>query len=173
VSDAHVGPGDLVLDVGAGVGAITSELLAARTRVIAIELHPGRARALRDRFGDDVVVVQADASDLRLPRQPFRVVANPPFAISTAVLRRLTSQKSRLVSADLVLPAHTAARWAAGRGPGSARWTRTFRVRLSRRLPSSAFRPPPPLAVAVLRIERHGISGADPNAPPGLIDVAA
>ena len=56
----------------------------ARARVVAVELHPGRAAALRQRFGADIRVVQVDAADLRLPRRPFHVVANPPWAITDA-----------------------------------------------------------------------------------------
>ena len=81
VADAGVRPGDLVLDIGAGTGAVTAPLVAAGARVIAVELHPERVAMLRERFaGDDVTVVRADVADLRLPRRPFRVVANPPFA---------------------------------------------------------------------------------------------
>ncbi|KGM16614.1 hypothetical protein [Actinotalea fermentans] len=44
--------------------------MAAGARVIALELHPGRAATLRERFTDaGVVVVQADARDLLLPRR--------------------------------------------------------------------------------------------------------
>lgn len=172
VADADIRPADLVLDIGAGVGALTAPLVAAGARVIAVELHPDRARALRRRFGDRVVVVQTDASDLRLPRRPFRVVANPPFASSTAVVRRLTAPGSRLLSADLVMPAHAVARWVDGRGPGAARWSRTWQASLVRRLPPRAFRPPPPVAVAVLRIQRRS-GAAGPNAPPRAVDVAA
>jgi len=84
------------------------------------ELHDERARLLRERFrGEPVVVVVADASDLRLPRRPFRVVANPPFAITTALLRRLLAPGSRLVRADLVVPRHVAERWTSPAAPAS------------------------------------------------------
>jgi 23S rRNA (adenine-N6)-dimethyltransferase len=143
VSDAGVGPGDLVVDVGAGTGALTHELVAAGARVIAVELHPHRAAALRERFADDdVTVVRTDAADLRLPRRPYRVVANPPFAVTTQVLRRLLAPGSRLVRADLVLPYPVARRWQSGRGTGAGRWGRDFTVGLGRRVPARAFTPP-------------------------------
>ncbi|HTN80888.1 MAG TPA: methyltransferase domain-containing protein, partial [Acidimicrobiales bacterium] len=71
VADAGIGRGDLVVDVGAGWGALTRPLIETGARVIAVELHPGRAAHLRRHFGDDIVVVEADASDLRLPRRAF------------------------------------------------------------------------------------------------------
>lgn len=153
---AGVAPGDLVLDLGAGTGALTAPLVRAGARVVAFELHPGRAAALRSRFrAEPVKVVQADVADLRLPRRPFRVVANPPFAVTTAVLRRLLARGSMLQSADLVLPRYAAARWASGRGPDSNRWLRLYEVQMSRDIPHTAFRPAPPGATAVLRIRRR------------------
>ena len=156
VAAAGVQPGDLVLDIGAGTGALTAPLVHAGARVVAFELHPGRAGALRARFcADPVKVVQADVADLRLPRRPFRVVANPPFAATTAVLRRLLTRGSLLQSADLVLPRYAAVRWASGRGPDSNRWLRLFEVQISRDIPDTAFRPAPPCATAVLRVRRR------------------
>jgi len=157
VANAGVRRGDLVLDVGAGTGAITAALLAAGARVVAIELHPGRAAELRDRFADDRVrVVRADASDLWLPRRPFRVVANPPFAITTPLLRRLLGRGSQLVRADLVLQRSAAERWASARAPGAPRWQATFEARRGPALPPGAFRPAAPVAAAVLTIHRRG-----------------
>lgn len=155
VAQAEIRPGDFVLDVGAGTGAITAPLVEAGARVIAIELHPARAAALRRRFpNSQVKVVAADAANLRLPRQPFHVVANPPFGITTALLRRLTNPGSQLVRADLVLPRWAAARWAGGRGAGSVSGQRGFALTVTARVPRSAFRPPPPADAAILAIER-------------------
>ena len=139
--------------------------------VIAVEAHPGRARILRERFGRDVIVVRADAGDLRLPRRPFRVVANPPFASSMGLLRRLVSPGSRMISADVVLPAHMAARWVSGRAPGTNRWTRTYHPEITLRLPATAFRPPATQPTLVLRLARHQAGSADPNAPPEAVTV--
>jgi 23S rRNA (adenine-N6)-dimethyltransferase len=156
VADAGVVPGDLVVDIGAGTGAVTAPLVAAGARVIAVELNPQRLAILRDRFApDDVTVVRADAADLRLPRRPFRVVANPPFAVTTRLLKRLLAPGSRLVSADLVVQRATARRWVAGRAPGAGRWARDYDVRMGRRVPRSAFAPRPPVDCVNLRITRR------------------
>jgi 23S rRNA (adenine-N6)-dimethyltransferase len=154
---AGIKPGDLVLDVGAGTGALTRQLVDAGARVIAVELHPRRARHLRERFADaTVTVVQVDAADLRLPRRPYKVVANAPLAITTALIRRLLCRGSRLVTADLVVPRHVAVRWSSGRAPGVNRWGQLFDADAHCRLPRTAFRPPAPGQVAVLRIQRRG-----------------
>jgi 23S rRNA (adenine-N6)-dimethyltransferase len=144
-----------VLDIGAGTGALTVPLLETGARVIAVEAHPGRARALSERFGDDVIVVRADAADLRLPRRPFHVVSNPPFAITSALMRRLLHRGSRLATAHLVLDQRAARRWASVEAPGAGRWGRAFEVTVGRRLPRSAFRPPPRVGVVVVRIVRR------------------
>lgn len=160
MADAGIRPGDLVLDVGAGTGALTGPMLGCGARVIAIELNPPRAAELRRRFdGHNFLVVVADAVDLRLPRKPFRVVANPPFAASAALLRRLVAPGSRLVRADVIVPWHTAQRWTSPKAPGSNRWRRDFITSVGRTLPRSAFSPPPPNGVAVLVIRRRAPDG--------------
>jgi 23S rRNA (adenine-N6)-dimethyltransferase len=124
--------------------------------VIAVELHPARVEQLRERFRTSpVVVVKADAGDLRLPRRPFRVVANPPFGITTALLRRLLSPGSRLLSAHIVVPRHVVRRWTGPGAPGRARWSETFAVSSGRPIPRRAFVPPPPRDAIVLTIHRR------------------
>lgn len=144
-----------MVDVGAGEGALTEPLLRSGARVIVVEAHHGRARALRERFGDAVVHVRADAADLRLPRRPFHVVANPPFAVTSALLRRLLHPGGQLQSAHLVLQTQAAQRWAAADAPGIRRWGPAFQVTLGSRVPPSAFRPPPAVPTSVLVVRRR------------------
>lgn len=155
VANSGVQPGELVLDVRAGTGALTAALLDAGARVVAVELHTRRAQRLRERFGNTVTVVQADAADLRLPRRAFRVVASPPYSISSVLLHRLLSADSRLTAADLVLQRAVVQRYVDGRGPACARWTRRWELRRGASLPRRAFRPPPRVDSAVLVVRRR------------------
>jgi 23S rRNA (adenine-N6)-dimethyltransferase len=160
VADAGPLDGALVLDVGAGTGAITAALLDVGARVIAVEAHPGRAATLRRTFGSSITVVRADAADLRLPRRPFHVVANPPFGITTSLLRRLLQPGSRLVGARLVLQEQAARRWAGPTAPGRRRWASDFVLTTDGRVPRRAFRPAPRVDARVLRVERRrAVSG--------------
>ena len=148
-------PGELVLDIGAGTGALTGPLVRAGARVVAVELHPGRAALLRQRF-PQITVVQADAVNLRLPGRPFRVVASPPYGITADLLDLLLAAGTRLVRADLVLQRAVVRKYAAGPGPGPrARRARAHRMSTGLVLPRHAFRPPPRVDSAVLVVRRR------------------
>jgi 23S rRNA (adenine-N6)-dimethyltransferase len=113
VARAGIQNGDLVVDLGAGTGALTAALVDVGARVVAVELHPGRVSALREQFsGAPVTVVHADLARARLPRRPFRVVANPPWALAETVRASLLRSPG-LIRADLVLPRWLVRRWAA------------------------------------------------------------
>lgn len=157
---ADISPGDLVVDVGAGTGVITRELLAVGARVLAVELHPRRAAVLRSAFSDQpVTVVQDDASTLRLPGAAFKVVANPPFAITTSLLRHLTDRRSHLDRAVVVLPDWASRRWASGRGVGGTSSKQRFTITAGPRLPAGAFRPAPPGETSTVLITRAHAAG--------------
>jgi 23S rRNA (adenine-N6)-dimethyltransferase len=155
VAEAPIARGAVVLDIGAGTGAITRPLLLAGARVIAVEAHGGRAALLRDRFRGDLVVVEADAGDLRLPKKPYYVVASPPFGVSSRLLRRLLQPGSRLLAARLILQDQVVRRWAAPDAPGAARWAKEFRATVGRRIPRRAFIPPPHVDTRILAIDRR------------------
>lgn len=156
VAEARVRPGELVVDVGAGEGALTKHLVAAGAKVVAVELHPGRVLRLRERFAKtDVTVVKADLTSLRWPRRPFRVVANPPYGLTSELLRALLAPGSRMVAADVVLQRAVIRKYAEGRAPGAGRWLRHWDVTPGSPLPRKAFRPPPHVDSGVLVIRRR------------------
>ncbi len=152
VDSAGVRRGDLVLDLGAGHGALTAPLLAAGARVIAVELHPRRAALLRDRFADaGLRVLRTDLRELRLPRHPFRVVASPPYQLSTELVRLLMGT-DRMLSADLVLERGAVRRMV--ERPPRARHARRYTMEPGLSVPRQAFRPSPRVDSRVLRIRR-------------------
>src|SRR5260370_15141714 len=118
VDGSGVGEGDLVLDIGAGNGLISGALARRSARVLAVERDPGLAERLRAKFATwpSVTVVEADALATPLPSEPYRVVANIPFGITTKILRHLLDDDG-LTRADVTVQAVVARkRGTPGRG---------------------------------------------------------
>lgn len=108
---------------------------------------PRRVGVLRERF-PGITVVHADAASIRLPGRPFRVVANPPYGISSRLLRTLLAPNSGLVAADLVLQRALVCKFA-------SRNARRFTLTVGLMLPRRAFLPPPHVDSAVLVVRRR------------------
>jgi 23S rRNA (adenine-N6)-dimethyltransferase len=180
VRDAGVSPGSLVLDLGAGGGVLTRALVDAGARVRAVELDAAALRRLSARFAGDprVEIVQEDATALRLPAEPFAVVANLPFAAGTAILRRLLGDpRVPLTQLDAIvewgLAVKRTAVW-----PSTllgCTWGAWYELRLVRRVPRACFAPPPSVDAAVLRATRRPeplVSTAEAAAFTGLLQGA-
>jgi 23S rRNA (adenine-N6)-dimethyltransferase len=148
VAAAQLRPGELVVDLGAGTGSLSVPLARTGARVIAVELHPGRAEELRRRLRDyDAVVVERDLATFRPPGRPFRVVANPPFPQTATVLAMLAAAR-RLVRADLVLETGVVRQLEAG----ERRSARRLGARWVLDLPPAAFVPAPPVATSLVTL---------------------
>jgi 23S rRNA (adenine-N6)-dimethyltransferase len=160
VDQAGVGAGDLVVEIGAGTGVLTEALARRVGRVVAVEVDPRLAARARSRLASygNVVVVTADALELRPPRRPFRVVANLPFGSTAAMLRRLLGDpRTPLERADLIVQEQAARRYAAAH-PGISEpiaWGAWYELGTGRRLDPACFRPPPRVAAAVLVARRR------------------
>jgi 23S rRNA (adenine-N6)-dimethyltransferase len=163
VADAGVGRAHRVVDLGAGAGALTAPLAATGASILAVELDAELARDLALTFAGapNVTVWRADVCDVPLPMTPYRVVANPPFAHTAVVLRRLLDAPGGgLERADLVVQWQVArhrARVDAG-APADllgASWGPWWRFARGRRLPAACFRPRPSVDAAVLVVTRR------------------
>lgn len=92
---AEVRPGDLIVEIGPGLGTLTAALLEAGASVWAVEkdrtLHQHLATTLQPRFPECLHLVEGDAVELPLAglspdlaaAQTFKIVANLPYAIAT------------------------------------------------------------------------------------------
>jgi 23S rRNA (adenine-N6)-dimethyltransferase len=154
IGTLHPPPDALVVDLGAGAGALTAAAAARGARVVAVELDPAWAARLRSRAPGwgAVEVVAGDLMVMPLPAEPFLVLANPPFGVGTQLVRRLVAEAHGLVRAAVVLQREAALRLA-GRprsGRFAATWAPWFDLRVGRTIPANAFRPAPNVDAALL-----------------------
>lgn len=124
VRTAGVGPTDVVLEVGPGLGSLTLALLETVRAVVAVEIDPSLAAALpataaahAPRAGE-LTVLQADALTLtRLPQPPTALVANLPYNVSVPVLLHTLANFPTVARALVMVQLEVAQRLAAP--PGS------------------------------------------------------
>jgi 23S rRNA (adenine-N6)-dimethyltransferase len=162
VADAAFDDGDLVVEIGAGRGALTFALARHGVEVIALERDPQWAehlrREVRRHGAARVSIVCCDALRYRLPRRPFRVMGSIPFGATTALLRHLLDDRSgTLCRADLIVQWEVARKRAATPPTTmlSTTWAPWWSFELGRRLPAGSFRPVPSVDAAVLRVVRR------------------
>lgn len=163
VDAAGFDAGDLVVEIGAGRGALTYALARRGVHVVALEKDPHWAgslrREVRRRHLDGRVrVLRCDALDYRKPRRPYRVIGSLPFGATTAILRHLFDDPdSCLVRADLIVQWEVA-RKRAVMPPSSllsTTWAPWWSFEVVRRIPAAAFRPVPSVDAGLLCVTRR------------------
>lgn len=171
VEAAAVGPCDVVLEIGAGLGALTSFLAARARRVVSLEVD-GRFIAPLERLLDGqphVEIVQADILQANLSQllgddaDAYKVVANPPYYITSAIIRHLLESPLPPRLLVMTVQHEVAERLSAAPGDMSllAVGVQFFgRPEIVARLKPGVFYPHPTVDSALVRIEQH------PGGPP-------
>lgn len=89
---------DLVVEIGAGSGVITSALSHRVRQVIAVEPDAVTAKKLRENLEKrgitNVQVVEKDFLEMELPKEPYKVFSNPPFHLSSAIIHKLIEDQN-------------------------------------------------------------------------------
>lgn len=160
VSRCNVGHADVVYEIGPGKGIITEQLARRCRRVVAIEKDPRMAALLLEQFADrpQVSIQAGDFLEYRLPRGRYKVVANIPFNITSAIVSRLTTAEQPPEEAYLAMQQEAAAMFL-GAPRESLRtvllkpW---FEVELVHRFRRADFVPEPQVDVVMLRLRKRG-----------------
>jgi 16S rRNA (adenine1518-N6/adenine1519-N6)-dimethyltransferase len=151
---------DVFLEIGPGEGALTLPLAARCREVVAVELDARLAERLRERAPSNVRIVQADALRVDLAAlvpEGARLAANLPYYISSPLLRRFLDLRGRVRDLHVMLQEEVARRVASP--PGSKEYgilsvlfALYADVGIVLRFAPAAFRPPPKVSSAVLRV---------------------
>jgi len=162
VDAAGVGPGDRVVEIGAGVGTLTRALVATGARVVAYEVDERLRPLLTETLdGLDVDVRYADAArdGLDLEGGPWAVVANLPYNVGTPLLLDLLKGFPQVTRFVVMLQREAVERLAAG--PGSKVYGLPSVVvglhgivSVAFRVPATVFLPRPEVESAVVVIDR-------------------
>ncbi len=91
IGHSNIKKRDLVIDIGAGSGVISAALAKRCRKVLAVEPDPETLQLLHKNVGklENVEIVAQDFLEMQLPDEPYKVFANPPFHLSSAILHKL------------------------------------------------------------------------------------
>lgn len=159
VKAAKVGPGDVVLEIGPGLGTLTKELCKVASKVIAVEYDEILASELASRVkAKNLEIRQGDILDFDFTTLPkdFKVVANIPYYLTSNLIRRMCESSNPFSTAVLLIQKEVAERVCAGPGQTSLLSISTqfyCDVSLDVLVPARLFTPPPKVDSQVLVLE--------------------
>ena len=164
VRAARIEPGERVVEVGPGRGALTEHLLQAGADLVAVELDPSLAEHLRERFGEkpnfrivEGDFLKAELAELAGHEEKIAVVGNLPYYVTSPIVRRILDSGHLVSRAVFLVQKETGERIAASKGTRDYGFlTALCRLRAEPELlfqvKPGAFRPPPRVDSTVIRL---------------------
>jgi 16S rRNA (adenine1518-N6/adenine1519-N6)-dimethyltransferase len=169
---AEIAPTDTVLEIGPGRGALTDILAERAGRLVAIEYDRALAAHLKERYAarPNVEIIQADVLAVNLAdaaRGPFKLVGNVPYYITTPIMFHAL-QHPRPDIAIYLIQREVADRLSSPPGSGdygalTVNVAAVADAMTLFRVPAGAFRPPPKVESAVVRITPKAAPVVKPN----------
>lgn len=169
VEAARIEPGETVLEVGPGRGAITGMLAEKAEKLVLIELDGALAAMLSERYAsvDHVRVIESDARDLDLDEggdvpevvgRPYKIVANLPYYAAANIIRRFLESSNPPTEIVVMIQREVALEMAAPEGKMgllsiATRFYADPEVLFD--VPGAAFIPPPKVTSSVIRLVRR------------------
>ncbi len=163
----NIGNDDIVVEIGAGTGALTEELIKRKPKkLIAIELDPKLYEYLKEKFSEykNFKVIQGDAKKIDFKKfgNKLKIAGNLPYNVSTAIIRNLLNSIENIDSAVLMTQKEVADRFIKKKGKDygylSALINVFFSIKKLFDVPPSAFYPPPKVNSTVFMIKPKGFT---------------
>jgi len=182
VAAADLTPGDTVVEVGPGRGALTRHLAGKAARLILVEVDSGLAAGLRERYADDgsVEVIEADARLLDVAEIPglrggaYKMVGNLPYYAATPIIRRFLESTHPPRLMVVMVQREVARQMTAAPGRMGLLSVAVQLYALTRRVcnvPPRAFAPPPKVHSTVVRLDVSGSPALELDSTEGFFTV--
>ena len=175
-------PGDHLVEIGPGEGVLTQPVIEKAGALTVIELDRDLAAILAERLGcpEGLDIVQADVLKVDLEAlaagRALRIIGNLPYNISTPIMFHLFESRAEIVDMHFMLQKEVVDRMVAA--PGSRQYGRlsvmaAFHCDMTRlfKVPPGAFRPPPKVDSAIVRLVPKRLSGEDRALLPDFAEV--
>ena len=149
---------DIVYDIGAGTGIISSVLASRCKEVIAMEIDPRTAATLRQNTASyqNITVMEGDFLAMDLPATPYKIFANIPFHLSSAILRKITEDFNSPLASYLIVQKQFANKLLPDHGGFSSQLGMLlgirFSIRIRKRLKRTDFWPFPNVDTVLIEI---------------------
>jgi len=188
LSAAELGPGDIVVEVGPGLGILTEGLAKQRARVIAVELDSKLVALLKKRLAafPDVKIVHADILKITPQRllqnnlpaselvRGYKVIANLPYYITSPVLRHFLEGESRPSEMVVMVQKEVGEAIAATPGKMSLLSVKTqfySKPAIISYVPAASFYPPPKVDSVILRMDVYSRPPIEISDVAGFFDI--
>ena len=172
IAASEVAPGETVLEIGPGRGALTKKLLETGAIVHALEIDPDMIEVLQEKFSEEVAsgklkIISGDIEKMEIEElleSKYRVVANIPYYITGLIIRKFLESQYQPISMTLLVQKEVAERIVDGAEKNGKKMktqkenilslsVKIFGdVRYVATVPASAFTPAPRVDSAVIHI---------------------
>lgn len=167
---SQVNPGDRVLEVGPGLGALTLGLAQAQAQVLAVEIDRSLEPALTETLGEHLTsgrvrlvwrdIMSSDWQDLLAPAGDWKLIANLPYNIAARLILDVLQNAPAISEMVVMVQLEVAQRLAARAGDtdygiASVKLAYWADANLLETVPAAAFYPPPKVDSALVSITRH------------------
>lgn len=153
------GEGELCLEIGPGLGTLTSSLLKRFDKVIAVEYDESLAKNLPKSFpGKNLEVINADILDFDFTKlkQPYVAVGNIPYYITSPIIEKVLTAKKSPERVALLIQKEVAERIASGKETQLSLFVKNrAKVMLGPVVVKAEFTPPPKVDSQVIVLEPH------------------
>lgn len=161
IGHSNIRKNDLVYDLGAGSGVITSVLANRCKRVVAVEIEPRALQSLQKNVGhlDNVTIIKDDILAISPPNEPYKIFANIPFHLSADIVRTYTGAHHSPKVMYLIVQKQFARKLV----PGNDHFTSQlgaevgplFAARIRKPLRKTDYTPPPAVDTVLLELKRR------------------